>query len=237
MKLTADIILKRASITLQDDGNVRWPLPELLLYLNDAVAELAIHKPNAITQTIELALAEGTVQTLDDTHVSLVRAVRNLATLAASPSGRTGGRAITVTRRSTLDSVMPSWQDPAVLPYAATVDHVVQDMADPRTFYVVPGNDGTGVMEAVVAVLPADIAEPLNPLQIDSYTALELTGVPNVFRNALTDYVLFRAYSKDSADQSAASRASAHYNMFANAIGLKTKNDATANLKTTAATS
>ena len=237
MALTADTILKRANITLQDDGFVRWTLPELLLYLNDAMTELAIHKPNAVTQTIELPLETGTVQTLDDAHISLVRVIRNLSTLDGSASGRTGGSAVTVTRRTNLDAVMPGWQDPAVLPYAARVDHVVQDPADQRTFYVVPGNDRSGVVEAVVSVLPVEMDQPASPLNVESYAALELTGIPAIFKNALTDYVLFRAYSKDSADPSAAGRAQAHYQLFASAIGLKVQGDKSTNLKTTQHTS
>lgn len=239
MALTADTILKRANITLQDDGYVRWTLPELMLYLNDAMNELALHKPNAVTQTVELPLAEGTLQTIADEYISLIRVTRNLETLSASPSGRTGGKAITITSRGTLDVVMPDWQNPNVLPYADDVEHVIQDMADPRSFYVIPGNTGNGTIEAVMAVLPTELAVASNDsgLALEHYTTLELEGIPAVFKNALTDYVLFRAYSKDTADQASAARATAHYNLFAGAIGLKVQSDKSANVKTTKATS
>lgn len=229
--MQAKDILHRATITLQDSGFVRWPLPELLLYLNDAMLELANHKPSAVTRTVELPLAKGTWQTLPATYVSLVRVVRNLDTLDASPTKRTGGVAITPTSRNILDVVMPGWQDPDVLPLSAAVQHVVQDMADPRSFYVVPGNTGTGIVEAVVSVLPVPIPEPASPLNIASYTAT--VNVPSIFQNALTDYVLYRAYSKDSADPSSAQRAQAHYQMFANSVGLKSAADTVANVRTT----
>jgi hypothetical protein len=232
--MQAKDILHRANITLQDTGFVRWPLPELLLYLNDGMRELAIYKPTAVTETVELPLSEGTLQAIPDAYISLLRVTRNLATLDGSPQGRTGGKAITPTSRNTLDVVMPSWQDPNTLPYSATVQHVIQDMADPRSFYVVPGNDGNGVIEAVVSVEPTDIAEPANPLDVGSYTAT--VAVPSIFRNALVDYVISRAYQKDSTDPNAAARAQAHYQMFANAIGLKMQTDQAASVKTTGAT-
>lgn len=233
--MQAKDILQRASITLHDSGSVRWPLPELLLYLNDAMEELALHKPNAVTQTVELTLGKGTWQTVVDPHISLVRVIRNLATLDASASKRTGGIAITVTERMALDLVMPGWQDPSVLAQSAVVNHIIQDLADPRSFYVVPGNDGTGTIEAVVAVKPAAIVEPGNPLDIASY-AIDITDVPMIFKNALTDYVLYRAYSKDSTDPGAAQRSQAHYQLFANAIGLKQQTDAITNVNTTGQT-
>lgn len=229
--MLAKDVLNRAAITLQDQGFTRWPLPELLLYLNDAVRELANYKPNSITDTIEVSLSEGTKQTIPAGAVSLIRMPRNLDTVDADPGGRSGGKAITAISRTTLDVVMPGWSDPDVLPYNAVVQHVVQDVADPRTYYVVPGNDGTGVVEAVVSVLPADIAEPASPFDIASYTAT--VEVPEIFRNALTDYVISRAYAKDSSDPSDANKAQAHYQMFANAIGLKTQADMSANVKTT----
>lgn len=233
MPLYANEILKRVSITLHDEGVVRWPYPELLLYLSDAMTEIALHKPNAVTQTIELPLETGTVQELDENQISLVRVIRNIATGSADPAGRTGGKSITITRRTTLDSVMPDWQNPLVLPYTKEVDHVVQDLADPRTFYVVPGNDGTGIIEAVVAIQPEPLEEPNNPLDIASYADVEIVGIPSIFRNAIGDYVLYRAYSKDSSDPGMAGKAQAHFQLFANAIGLKTQTDTTTNLKTT----
>lgn len=215
-------ILQRASITLQDNGFVRWPLPELRLYLNDAIEAVALHKQSAVTATVELALAIGTKQSLtdiDETYVSLVRVIRNV-----------GGKAITPTSRNTLDMVMPGWQDTNVLPPSDVVEHVVQDMADPRTFYVVPANDGNGAIEAVVSVLPADVEEPASPLDIDSYTAV--VGIPPIFKNALVDFVLYRAYSKDSTDPNSAQRAQNHYQMFANAVGIKVQSDMVTHIKT-----
>jgi hypothetical protein len=221
--MQAKEILRRASITLQDSGFVRWPVPELLIYLNDAMQAIALHKPNAVTDTIELSLQEGTLQRLEGNHISLIRMSRNLTSVDEDEGGRKGGTAITAVSRTTLDSIMAGWQDATVLPFSATVEHVIQDMADPRSFYVVPGNDGTGIVEAVVSILPTEIAEPTNPLSVDSYTA-ELT-LPDVLRGALVDYVMYRAYSKDAADPNNASRAQAHYQMFANAIGLKVQTE------------
>ena len=87
-----------------------------------------------------------------------------------------------------------------------------------------------------MSILPVEVDAPAAPLDIASYDAIELDA-PAIFRNALADYVVYRAYTKDSADPSQAQRATAHYNLFAQAIGLKTTSDQSTQLKTTPQTS
>jgi hypothetical protein len=221
MALTAKDVMERATIILQDTGAVRWPATELLKWLNDGQREIAIHKPTAVTNTVTLSLDAGTRQDLPATYVSLVSVHRNV-----------DGNAIRPIDRSVLDNQIPGWQDTNVLPYAADVTHVIFNEANPREFYVAPGNTGTGEIEATVAVLPTDIAEPASPLDIASYTAN--LAVPEIWRGAMVDYVLYRAYSKDTQSPNAANRAAAHYQQFASAIGIKVATDQALNPDTTA---
>lgn len=231
MAFTAKDVMLRATTVLQDAGAVRWPATELLLWLNDAAREVALHKPNAVAETVEIQLSEGTWQTLPDEYISLIRVSRNLATSAQAVGGRTGGKAITPIVREILDAQMPGWQDPSVLPSSPQVNHIIQDMMDPRTFYVVPGNDGTGMIEAIVSKMPTEIDQPANPLDMDSYTAT--VDLPDIYRNALVDYVLYRAFSKDMNLAGNGQRAAAHYQQFAQAIGLKTQTEQVTTVNTT----
>lgn len=223
MAITAADVMQRATVILQDDGAVRWPATELLKWLNDGQREIALIKPTAVTDTVEIELDTGSRQELAGSHLSLIRVHRNLANRDADVGGRTGGRAIRAIERSVLDNQLPGWSDPSVLPHSATVDHIVYDDTNPREFFVVPGNDGTGVIEATVALIPDDIAEPSNPLQIESYTAA--LAIPEIWRGALTDYVLYRAYSKDSQSPNAGNRAVMHYQQFQQALGVKIATD------------
>jgi hypothetical protein len=231
MAFTAKDVMLRATTVLQDAGAVRWPATELLLWLNDAVRELALHKPNAVAETAELSLAQGTWQSLPAEYISLIRVSRNLTNVAADVGGRTGGKAITPIVREILDAQMPGWQDLTVLPASPNVTHIIQDMMDPRSFYVVPANDGTGIIEAIVSKMPADIVQPTNPLDIDSYTAT--VDLPDIYRNALVDFVLYRAFSKDMNLAGNAQRAGAHYQQFAQAIGMKTQTEQVTTVNTT----
>lgn len=210
MPFTAQDVFSRTVKILQDVNATRWPLAEQLLWLNDAVREVVIHKPNATARTVSLPLAAGTKQSLPIPYNTLIQVVRNAT-----------GAAVTPVSRQLVDAFLPGWHDTSVIPAAATVRHVVDDSDDPKTFYVVPANDGTGALEVVVSVLPTALAMPVsNPNALASYAALTV-DMDDLYQNVLTDYVLYRSFSKDMSLPGAAARATAHYQLFAQAIGLK----------------
>jgi hypothetical protein len=214
MTFQAKDVMKRASTILQDEDAVRWTAPELHAYLNDGLREIVSIKPNALSKTVNLQLQTGTLQSLPTEYTVFSRVTRNMTT----PT--TGGKAIrALAKREIMDSHMPSWQDPAVMPFAKSVVHVIHDLADPRSYYVVPGNDGTGLIEAVVGAMPQPNAAPAgvtDQLEVDNYT--NVVDMPDIYQNALIDYVLYRAYSKDSRMAGAAQRSEAHFTLFRTAV-------------------
>lgn len=211
MAFQSKSVMERASTTLQDATNVRWPLPELQGYLNDGMREIVALKPNAKSTTVNIALDEGTLQTLSDQYTILSRVSRNMTDTS------TGAKAIRrLDSRSIMDSHMPGWQDAAAVPFAKTVVHVIHDIANPRQFYVVPGNDGTGIIEAVVGIMPTPSPVPASPTLLSSYN--DNIDLPDSYLNALADYVLYRAYSKDARIAGSAARAQAHFELFRGAV-------------------
>lgn len=233
MTMQVKDVMRRARITLNDAGSVRWTLPEMLIYINDGVKEIAFAKPNAVSKTVEINLSQGTYQTHD--YLALIRVTRNLTAGAEAAGGRVGGRVITPVERDVLDASMPGWQDPALYPNAPQADHIAQDMADPQAFYVIPGNDGTGLIEAIVAELPAEIAEPAaGQTNIETYD--DVIQLHNVWGPVLLNYVLFRAFSKDATEPGNAQRAASYYSMFAGSVGQKSQTETIANTDTTGST-
>ena len=210
MTFQSKTVMERAATTLQDATNIRWPLRELHGYLNDGLREIVTIKPSAKSKTVNISLASGTLQTLAPEHVILSRAVRNM-----TESG--GGKAIRrLDSRSIMDSHMPSWQDPSAMPFAKSVVHVIHDIANPTQFYVVPGNDGTGVIEAVVGAMPTPSPEPAAPDSLASYS--DIVDMPDSYFNGLVDYVIYRSYSKDSRVAGSAMRSQAHFQLFRTSI-------------------
>lgn len=206
MAFTASDVMKRASTILQDDDAVRWTPPELCDYLNDGALEIVAIKPNARTSTVTLSLAAGTRQTLPDQYTMLCDVTRNVS-----------GRAIRrLANRTLMDAQIPGWQSQDTLPFSAQVTNIIHDLADPRTYYVVPGNTGAGQIEAVVGNLPELVQKPSNLMDMEAYSAE--VDLPDLYRNALVDFVLYRAFSKDSGNPGATNRAVAHFQQFTNAI-------------------
>lgn len=214
MTTTAGEILKRASILLQDTDNVRWPLTELADWINEAQRAIVLAKPSANSQSVALTLVAGALQSLTTaSHLILLRITRNLET--ASP--RVGGRVIRPTTRDILDGSDPNWQvvdDDCV---RSEVRQYVYDEENPREFYVYPPNDGEGIIEAVVGVLPTMIATTGTALS--DYTALSI-GLPEPYAPVILDYIMFRALSKDDPAANI-TRAQVYYQSFATAVGLK----------------
>lgn len=227
MSFTAAEVFQRTETILQDAGAVRWPYPEQLLWLNDAGREVVTLKPNANAKTVELALVAGTKQALPAQYHALLEVKRNLT---GAEGARVGGRAITTAMRSVMDNLMPNWHDPTFLPYAAMVRHVVDDPLDQATFYVVPGNTGAGVIEAVVSALPTPLAVPSVDSDILAAYAALTVDLPRIYLNPVVDYVLYRSFSKDMAQPGAAQRAGAHYSAFNGALGVKAQAEVNQNV-------
>jgi hypothetical protein len=203
VSFTAKDVMIAASITLQDQTNVRWPPTELLGYLNEGIREVANVKPNAATQTVQISLVSGAKQSLSSAYTFIAQAVRNVAT---------GQPIQSLPSTDILDSMLPGWSNAAVMPFDASVRYIINDPTDPRTFYVAPGNNAAGQIEVVVGVLPAEVPPGANPATISTYTGV--VGLPDAYRNCLIDYVIYRAFAKDAALPGADARAVSHKGLF-----------------------
>lgn len=199
--------MKPASTILMDGAGVRWPAPELLLWLNEGIREIAAAKPNAVTAPVTLTLVAGVAQTLPDDLTALVEPTRNSAS----------GRPIFLLRnRDVLDHVVPGWMEPDVILPSDDIEYLVHDLKAPRQFWVCPAAIEDTEIEVIAGVLPADIPSGTMPTQIETYTAL--VPLPDIYRSPLIDFVLYRAFSKDAGIAAAAPRAEAHKTLFDTAL-------------------
>ncbi len=222
MAVQASEILSRAQTLIQDNTGIRWPLPELAGWLNDAMREVALHKPSASSRSVVLNMVRGTRQTIPEGALMLLRVIRNLKS-GSSEANRIGGRSVRIVNRDVLDTQHPDWHDESITAQNAEVRHFVFDESDPTAFYVFPGNDGTGKVEALVSQAPAPISASGSTLS--SYAVP--VPLPDIYANVLLDYVLYRAYSKDASFAENMERANYHYSAFTNSLGVKTTNEFT----------
>jgi len=209
MALTALSLIHRAATTLQDIDSVRWPIDELARYFNDAQREVVLYRPDAAITTITHTCVAGTRQTLPASAAKLLDVTRNLA--ATSAKG-----AVRLVSREILDAQLPGWH--AATP-VVDVKHYMYDARDTQVFYVYPPATVLAQLELMYAAFPADIAEPTPGLTYTSVTGN--LGLPDIYGNVVVDYILYRAYTKDSEYAGNAQRAAAYYSSFANALGIE----------------
>lgn len=202
-------ILGRASIILQDATNVRFPNDELLKFFNDAQKEVVLHRPDANMQNVNnFTCVAGSKQTIPTTGLRLVDVVRNV-----------GGRAITQVDRKILDETLPNWHE-TTADSTRKIEHFIFDPADPKHFYVYPKATTAFQLEIVFSAAPSDIS--ISNFNTDTTTI----SVDDVYANSLLDYILYRAYQKDSEFAGNAQRSMMHYQGFTNSLGVKTQVDA-----------
>lgn len=210
MAITAQSVIRRVVETLQDNTSVRWPVNELVRYLNDGQREIVLYRPDAMVTNAAVALTAGSKQALPANGAKLIEVVRNT-------SGTK--RSVRLVNREILDAQSPGWHN---ITGATEILHFMYDPRDPKVFYVYPPAAASGAsLDVVYAALPTDVTEPADG---SLYTAV--TGnisVPDIYGNVIQNYILYRAYSKDSEYAGNAARAQAHYGAFADALGVEMK--------------
>ena len=216
MPILASSTIRRATDVIMDNTSVRWPANELVRWLNDAQREVLIARPDAINRTATVTLAAGTRQNLDAMSLSpaptkLIEITRNMA--AASTK-----KAVRLVPRQLLDAQTPGWHN---IPGTVDILHYMFDARDPKTFYVYPPALTTAQLELMYSGVPVDVVEPA-PGALFSDVVGNL-GVPDLYGNVILDYILYRAYSKDSEFAGNAERAAAHYGAFSASLELEIK--------------
>lgn len=197
MALTAQNIIDRARNIIQDNTSVRWLDAELLEYLNDAQRQIVLQVPNSFAVNEALVLAADSKQSVPAGGIKILDVIRNV-----------GGRGITLIERTILDSIVPDWHEES----GDEVKHWVYNPDNPKNFYVYPNVSGS--VEIVYSKSPTDVAAVGNAITLD-----------DIYANAILDYMLYRAYSKDVEYAGNSGRAAAAYAAFNAQLGNKLQID------------
>jgi hypothetical protein len=205
---TGQMIADRAWTILNDTngGNgVRWPVEEILRWINDGQREVVINLPSAYVKSSIVTFQAGTRQTMAGLNltdgVQFMKFPRNFAN-----DGVTPGRAVTVRPMLWLDEQRPNWHSDA----AGDAIHYFFDPNEPKAFYRWPQANGTTHKgEIVYSAVPAELAAIGNTIVID-----------DIYANALQYYVLFRAMAKQS-NYTKNPAATAYYQLFLQSLGIK----------------
>lgn len=178
--ILASAIVADAAELLQDRANVRWTKPQLLNWLNAGMREVVIGSPNAYVTNVAVKLVAGTKQTLPNGGILLMDVIRNMGTTGAVP-----GRVPRYIERKLIDTQNPNWHADSA---NATVQHYVYDDRDQDHFYVWPRQPDAnqGYVEILFSASPPALIADTQVLPLD-----------DVYSNALVNYLMYRAYSRD----------------------------------------
>ena len=196
MAIVTDI-LTRAGDVLQDAGFTRWTRLELVRWFNDALRDLVNLDPTACEKNQVVSLIAGAKQALPADAVMLLDVVGNVNSDGAT------GRQIRMADRAVLDATFPKWQSESQKSYAS---NVMYDLKNRKTFYVHPPVIAGTQIELVYSYFPGDV------------TADSTVPVDAMYHTPLLDYVLYKAFAKESEQPASAQRAVAHFQAFTQGV-------------------
>ena len=209
-------VIKRVEDVLQD-SNVRWPRVELQNWLNESYLQIALLRPDASSKTGTLTCVAGSRQTITSgfsTALRLLDVVRNLA--ASSDK-----KVVRLIDRSVLDDQRPAWHTDTA---SVNIQNYTFDVRQPKEFFVFPPATTSAQLEVVYTDLPG--THSLSEANLHPTTgSSEVIKVDDTYLSVITDWILYRAFSKDAEFAANAARAGAHYQTFMSSIGNKTQSD------------
>ena len=211
-------IIDRAKVVLQDisSSGTRWYNSELQNWLNDAQYAVVLYRPDAKTVNEEFTpVALSSKQNIPTTGLRLIEVIRNTAATSTY-------KAIRLIQRSILDDGVPAWHNATA---SVNMEHFVYDERDPKTFYLYPRPTAETRIELIYSTVPAKVSIVNADESFNSAAATTMISLDDIYANALLDFILYRAYSKDAEFAANAVRSNAHLTAFGSSLGVKTKID------------
>jgi len=206
---TVGTVIRNAKLVLQEvtAAGTRWTNEELIGWLNEAYQAIVQIKPDASAINTSVDLVAGTRQEIPSDGMRLIDIVRN----TAAGSTKMG---IMITTRRSLDTTRRSWHGDAP---SIDIEQYMFDDQDPTRFYVYPPAVVGAEVELIYSSSPSphDISQGLDGLK-DEAIRLNDSYAP-----VITDYILYRAYSKDAEHAANLNRAQMHMQAYMGSLGQK----------------
>lgn len=191
--ITGTALINQAATVLFDTNNIKWSRDELIKYVNDGQRALVSILPETSSTVSVETLVAGTRQSLPAAAWLLLDITRNMG-----GDGNTPGRAVKRVDMAILDESNPDWQT-ATATAAASV--YMYNERDRENYYVYPPNLGSNDVELIYSIYPTE--------QVEAAAIV----INDVYAPALLDYILWRAYSKES-EFGNPTKADQHFSLF-----------------------
>lgn len=173
MSLKLNTSIDTAIGILSDLGSVRYSREDLLQYANDALDQMVTIASHLFNTEGEVeCVPDETIQSVsyDDAHALVdIRRVKD-------------GPAVTRADRAALDAYDPNWQSPA---NAGMAVNWLAIEGDPVRFLVYPPAPTGQVLKIIYTRIPGE------------YDEGDETDIPETYSDAIADYIVGRAESRD----------------------------------------
>jgi hypothetical protein len=203
---TINELILQVSGDLLNDGFIRWSKEDLVVCYNSAVAALATYRPDLFTHTVTLTCVAGAKQAMPAGSLKLMEVERN-----------TGGRKTRFIPRGVLDDLDPDW---ICGEGAEAAEAYCYEESNPGAFWLYPGVVEGVRVDVVLSALPA----PITTDDLGSDAAIQFDAA---YVTPCMDWMIFRAYLKDSDNTANSARGQLHLQAFAQFLGVKIKTDST----------
>lgn len=179
--MKASVILNKVSNKLNDSGNIRWPIPTLILFLNSGQRKVAELRPDQDTELRTVQLVAGVEQAIPVDAIANLGMTRNMGS-----NGTTPGSVIEQVDRATKDAFEPDWMKAAA--GTAVIEYVTVPHSRRKYLVSPPVHATTPVYaEIEVSVYPTDCVDQNSDISI-----------PDEYENTLADWVLSEAMEIDT---------------------------------------
>lgn len=220
----------RAQLNDEDTSNFRWTDAEMLRFVNAGQRQTVTFLPeaNIIEAQVTIAADSGPRQTLPADGIKFIKVANNFDT-----TNSVRGPALRYAEMDALDAFFPEWgYSETELPRVPNFEdqytevrfeHYMHDPREPKVYYLYPfpSTINTNDIMLVYSQLPADL------------TALGDTVVlTDEYQNAMIDYVIYRALSKDGRYGVSSDRRRELWDNYLRSLGFKVQQEVRVDPKT-----
>lgn len=186
--------------------HIRWPVPDLLNYLTEAIAAIAQGKPSIYVVVERLPLGPGSTQQLPDQYARLLDIHFNI-----NPDGSEGPNVLPGVYALQQAFQKPGCRSDALVEvysaYPGSERFFWVDPPVPRNLPYIPQ------VEALVMLAPLPVTSVNQPLYIPGSS-------PQLYQGALVDWCLARCYASDQESQTSWERSQGHMRAFQQYVGV-----------------
>ena len=188
---TVQSILDKAELLLIDETNIHWSEDELLGWLNDAYKVIVKLVPQSSVKRISYTglTANKPDQDLPSDSIVLLGMHYNTAS----------GKDVSMIGREALDSSVSGWYTQSG---TGDIKHYVYDALNPKLVWLYPNPTINTSVEISYSFVPSN-ADTTGDCHLD-----------DTYVTSIIDYILYRAYLKDSATGGDSNRATIAYQAF-----------------------